>query len=229
MRASPTPLRKIRIWSLSGCVSSPISPPGGMVMLTSWLCSPVQSTRRKSALSSATVAIRRCSMRLSLVEAGRRRTGALTRRTPVRGVVRGTWPMPVPSCSHRRGATDLDELPAGVAPGGGVQLEAAVDDDFGLDQRRQLLRVELAELRPLGQVQHDLRAQHGLLDAGDLGEALARREPGLGVVDPDVGAVLVQPVGHGQGRRVAGVVGARLERGAEDGDALAVDVAAGLL
>ena len=31
--------------------SSPISPPGGMVMMTSWVCSPVHSTRRKSGSS----------------------------------------------------------------------------------------------------------------------------------------------------------------------------------
>ena len=57
MRASPVPLTKVRIWSVSSCTSSPISPSGGMVMITSWLCSPVQSTRRKSALFSASVAM----------------------------------------------------------------------------------------------------------------------------------------------------------------------------
>ena len=55
--AFPVPLTKVRIWSVSGCVSSPISPPGGMVMMTSWVCSPVHSTRRKSGLVSASVAI----------------------------------------------------------------------------------------------------------------------------------------------------------------------------
>ena len=42
---------------MCGWVSSPISPPGGIVMVTSWLLSPVQSTRRKSVLCSATLAI----------------------------------------------------------------------------------------------------------------------------------------------------------------------------
>ncbi len=55
--AFPVPLTKVRIWSVSSWTSSPISPPGGIVMITSWLCSPVQSTRRKSGLFSASVAI----------------------------------------------------------------------------------------------------------------------------------------------------------------------------
>ena len=42
---------------MSSCTSSPISPPAGIVMITSWVCSPVHSTRRKSALFSATVAM----------------------------------------------------------------------------------------------------------------------------------------------------------------------------
>ena len=57
MTAFPTPLTNDRIWSFSSCTSSPISPSGGIVMITSWVCSPVQRTWRKSALCSATVAI----------------------------------------------------------------------------------------------------------------------------------------------------------------------------
>ena len=38
-------------------------PPTGIVMITSWVCSPVHSTRRKSALCSATVAIVKWSCR----------------------------------------------------------------------------------------------------------------------------------------------------------------------
>ena len=55
--ASPVPLTKVRIWSVSSWVSAPISPPGGMVMMTSWVWLPVHRTRRKSALCSATVAM----------------------------------------------------------------------------------------------------------------------------------------------------------------------------
>ncbi len=93
----------------------------------------------------------------------------------------------------------------------------------------ELLRVELAELGPLGEVQHDLGAQQRLLDAGHLGEALPRRQPGLRVVDPYVGAAGVQAVGDGQGGGVAGVVGARLEGRPEHGDPLALHVTAGLV
>jgi hypothetical protein len=39
------------------------------------------------------------------------------------------------------GAADLDELPAGVAPSGGVQLQSAVDDHLGPDQGAEALRV----------------------------------------------------------------------------------------
>src|SRR3954469_7287819 len=56
-RASPVPLTKVRIWSVSSCTSSPISPPGGIVMITSWVFVPVQRTRRKSGLFSASVAM----------------------------------------------------------------------------------------------------------------------------------------------------------------------------
>jgi uncharacterized membrane protein YgdD (TMEM256/DUF423 family) len=42
---------------MSSCTSSPISPSGGMVMMTSWVFLPVHSTRRKSAYFSASVAM----------------------------------------------------------------------------------------------------------------------------------------------------------------------------
>ena len=86
-----------------------------------------------------------------------------------------------------------------------------------------------AELGPLGQVQHHLGAEQGLLHAGHLGESLAWREPGLRVIDPYVGTMSVQMVGHGQRGGVAGIVGAGLERRAEHGDPLAVHVSAGLV
>jgi hypothetical protein len=57
IRASPVPLTKVRIWSMPSCTSSPISPSGGMVMMTSWVFLPVHSTRRKSAYFSASVAM----------------------------------------------------------------------------------------------------------------------------------------------------------------------------
>lgn len=50
------------------------------------------------------------------------------------------------------GAADLDELPASVAPAGGMQLEAAVDDHLGSDQSTKAFWVELTELGPFGQV-----------------------------------------------------------------------------
>ena len=56
-------------------------------------------------------------------------------------------------------AADLDEFPAGAAPGGGVELEAPVDDHFGPDQIAEACRVELAELGPLGQMQHNVSTQ----------------------------------------------------------------------
>src|SRR4051795_3170650 len=77
--ARATPLTKDRIWSFSSCVSRPISPFGGMVITTSWVCLPVHSTRRKSALFSATVAISNCSMTRSCP---RDRRGKRDRRRP---------------------------------------------------------------------------------------------------------------------------------------------------
>jgi hypothetical protein len=62
MTALPTPLTKDRIWSFSSWVSSPISPSGGIVMMTSCVCSPVHRTRRKSALFSAVVAMSKWTM-----------------------------------------------------------------------------------------------------------------------------------------------------------------------
>src|SRR3954454_11021229 len=79
--ARATPLTNDRIWSFSSCVSSPISPCGGMVITTSWVCLPVHSTRRKSALFSATVAISNCSMTRSCP---RDRRGKRDRRRPRR-------------------------------------------------------------------------------------------------------------------------------------------------
>jgi hypothetical protein len=40
---------------MPSCTSEPISPPGGMVMMTSWVCRDVASTRRKSSLFLASV------------------------------------------------------------------------------------------------------------------------------------------------------------------------------
>src|ERR671912_1034562 len=95
------------------------------------------------------------------------------------------------SPSEGAGAPYLDELPAGVAPRRGVELEAAVDDALLLAQLAEPLRVELAELWPLGQVQHHLGAEQGLLHARHLGEALPRGQPGLRVKDAYVGTVAV--------------------------------------
>ena len=91
------------------------------------------------------------------------------------------------------------------------------------------IRVELAELRPLGQVQHHLGAEQRLLDAGHLGEALARWQSGLRVIDPYVGTAGVQLIGHGQRGGVAGVVGAGLERRPEHRDPLAGHIPACLV
>ena len=79
-----------------------------------------------------------------------------------------------------------------------MELEATVDDHLGSDQIAQACWVELAELRPLGQVQHHVSAQQRLLDARDLGEAFARWQPRLRVIDAYVRPRRVQLISDGQ-------------------------------
>src|SRR5688500_4873559 len=131
--------------------------------------------------------------------------------------------------SESGGAADLDEFPASVTPGGGMQLEAAVDDHLGSDQSTKAFRVELTELGPLGQVQHHLGAQQGLLDAGHLSEALARSESRLRVIDTYVRACRMQLICNCQRGGVPGVVRTRLERRPQYGDALPGHAATSLI
>ena len=79
-----------------------------------------------------------------------------------------------------------------------MQPEATVDDHLACDQRAEAFRIELAELRPLGQMKYHVGAEQGLLDAGHLGEALARRQSGLRIIDAYVGTRGVQLIGNGQ-------------------------------
>jgi len=59
-----------------------------------------------------------------------------------------------------------------------MQLQPAVDDDLVLGQLAEGVRIEVAELGPFGQVQDDLGAGDGLLDAADLDEVVPRRQLG---------------------------------------------------
>src|SRR3954453_8509459 len=85
MTAFPVPLTKVRIWSTSW-TSSPISPPSGMVMITTWVCFPVHSTRRKSGLFSASVAIVQCFMPRFVPRSGPAQPGRFQRRRPAHEV-----------------------------------------------------------------------------------------------------------------------------------------------
>ena len=80
------------------------------------------------------------------------------------------------------------------------------------------------ELRPGRADEHGVRVPGrrqravGLVQVREGDQGVARR---LGIVDHDLRAEAGQPVGHVQGRGVADVVGARLERRAPERDPLA--------
>lgn len=105
-----------------------------------------------------------------------------------------TWPRPcAPIAEASRpgrqncgsGASEGADGPSGVAPGVGVQGAPAVDDVRGGGASGEAVRVDVGELRPLGEVQQ----QVGVLDSGD------------GVVDSvEVGVRLV-----GRTRKALGV------------------------
>ena len=109
----------------------------------------------------------------------------------------------------------------GCGPGLAVEAVARVEDVGPGHHVRERRRVDGPELRPLRQVEHDVRAGRrvergvGVLQLG--GDPL-RRYGGRGVVDGHHGAVRVEPPGHVEGRRVADVVGVRLERRTQYGD-----------
>src|SRR4051794_2575858 len=135
-----------------------------------------------------------------------------------------------PGCSGAR-AAECPVGPAGLTPGGGVQGVAAVDDDAVGDDGAELGGVDLAVDLPLGQVQDDVGVAAGVLDVvgvGQVGVDRAGHGQGLGVVHGDGGAGVVGGPGDVQGGGVADVVAVGLERGAEDGDALADQGAAAL-
>src|SRR5918999_5354956 len=57
MIASASPSAKTRSWSIPWWTSSPISSPGWIVIKTTWLCSAVATSRRKSAFPRASVSM----------------------------------------------------------------------------------------------------------------------------------------------------------------------------
>src|SRR3954471_5735574 len=113
----------------------------------------------------------------------------------------------------------VGEARAGDA--GAVERVAPVDDEVAPHAGGHLRPVEVGELRPFGD-EHD---RIGAVDGCERGvrELDALHEPARGVlgdrvIGPHPRAVGLQPAGEHERRRLAHVVGVRLERQAEQGD-----------
>lgn len=79
----------------------------------------------------------------------------------------------------------------------------------------ELVRVDVGELRPLGQMQQQvgvLDGGAGVVDEVEFGVGLAGVVDGPGVGDGDRGAEFVELLGDGEGGRVTDVVGVRGQR-----------------
>ena len=113
-----------------------------------------------------------------------------------------------------------------------VQEVAAVDDERIAHPLAERLPVELGELRPLGHEHRRVGALQRLLGrSGELnaGQQLGGGALGHGVVAAHRRALAVEPGRQDQARRLAHVVGVRLERQSEERDRLAGERAEVLL
>lgn len=117
--------------------------------------------------------------------------------------------------------------PSGVAPFGGVEAVAAVDDVVSAGEGGRVAGVELAAVFvPFSDDDDGVGALEGLVSVGGVGQlwvGVAGVVECLGICHGDVGAEAVEAGGDVEGGGVADVVAVGFEGGAEDGDVLAVD------